>query len=49
MQGASFESARDEMGRDHAARTLVSHAGWDPAYVITRDWAIRLAMLLNLA
>jgi len=31
MQGASFESARNEMGRDHAALALASHAGWDTA------------------
>jgi hypothetical protein len=30
MQGASFESAREEIGLDHAARVLASHAGWEP-------------------
>jgi len=31
MHGASLESAREEIGRDHAARVRASPAGWDPA------------------
>jgi hypothetical protein len=42
MQGASFESARDEIGRDHDARAPASHAGWDPAQAIIRGLETRL-------
>jgi len=31
MQGASFWSARDEIGLDHVARTLEPHAGFGTA------------------
>ena len=48
MQGESFESARDEMGRDHAVRTPASHAGWYSAYAITRGLDRRLVMLRTL-
>jgi hypothetical protein len=37
MQGASLESAREEIGRDHAARTPAPHAGCNTAKATTRS------------
>jgi hypothetical protein len=48
MQGASLESARDEKGRDHDARTPASPAGWDPAKAITRGLEERLVTVQSL-
>ena len=44
MQGASFESAREEIGHDHDARAPASHAGWDPAQAIIGGLETRLDM-----
>ena len=48
MQGESFESARKEIGLDHAARALVSHAGSNPSWAITRGLETQLVMVLIL-
>jgi hypothetical protein len=45
MQGASFESAREEIGRDHAARTPVPHAGWSTANPLNRGMETGLYMV----
>jgi hypothetical protein len=36
MQGASFESAREEIGRDHAVRETMLPAGATPTRATTR-------------
>ena len=48
MQGDSFESARKEIGRDHAARTPISPAEWYTAQAITCGLETRLVMGHNL-
>jgi hypothetical protein len=48
MQGASFVSARDEMGRDHGVRELIPPAGEVPTRVTTHRLARRLVMLITL-
>jgi len=45
MQGDSFESARKEIGRDHAARTPISPAEWYTAQAITCGLETRLGMV----
>jgi len=48
MQGESFESARKEIGRDHAARTPISPAEWYTAQAITCGLETQLVTLQNL-
>jgi len=48
MQGASFESARDEMGRDHEAREPIPPAGGAPTRAFTRTLTRRLLMPITL-
>jgi len=44
MQGASFESARKEIGRDHAARKRESPVGQYTAQAVTCGLEKRLVM-----